>query len=372
MNRNLLYSTVLILFYSLTWADIPPMGHGAILYDAHYDSTPSSKISQQPGHWKVELQNFNQGATTQNKITRLYPYSADLEISCTDTTKDSTCTIYASGYGPGSNGANASQQYHTAMTNVIIMPIIDIAFNYLNNTMLKTSTFVATLAAETISSEICNDPNANGVFFDFELKNSLSYSGIQTFYQTVSTHLQKCDKYMAIYLTPTKDDWATLKSIFGSNNNFFIAIPIYDIKGFSSPPSPDLIQNFKTYAQSVIDNAQQSQIPFTVIAPVGASFGSFQYSGTYSPNNIPSLNNFKITTDFTTNTPQLGYFQAIQSAVCKYSNNLPNFIGIDYWSWQEYIFPGDNSDSNNILRAPNLPDADTVKYLQQSADSCPL
>jgi hypothetical protein len=62
----------------------------------------------------------------------------------------------------------------------------------------------------------------------------------------------------------------------------------------------------------------------------------------------------------------LGFVQAARNVAC--SNNNAYFMGMDYWSWQEYINDSD-TDPSYPLRGPNLPDPTTVIYLENSA-SC--
>ncbi len=71
-----------VQIYTLASGVTPlPVSFGALMYDMHYASDPTSHASIQPGHWKTQLQAFNNRARSANLITRLYPYSSDIEIT---------------------------------------------------------------------------------------------------------------------------------------------------------------------------------------------------------------------------------------------------------------------------------------------------
>ena len=147
---------------------------------------------------------------------------------------------------------------------------------------------------------------------------------------------------------------------------------MYDVTGFKSPPSPDPLSAYNAYVTTALTNAKtnsnSSQVPYTIIVPAGASFGTFQSYCVYTNNASVDYNhNYQAVKDFSsTNTSQLGFVQAARNAAC-YNNNA-YYMGMDYWSWQEYINDTD-TDPSYPLRGPNLPDPSTVTYLENTA-SC--
>jgi hypothetical protein len=354
-----------------------PVSFGALMYDMHYASDPTSHATIQPGHWTTQLQAFNNGAKPANLITRLYPYSSDIEITSCTASNLNACQI-----DPGYASGNASvTSYRATFPNATIMPIVDIAFKYADNILLKTNTALADMVASALATQLCNDPNVNGVFFDLETANSLSYPGLMEFYTQMSILLASGScvdnahpkgRYMAIYLTPVGDDWTSLATIFSKRNNGFVAIPLYDVTGFKSPPTPDPLSAYNAYVTPALTNAKtnanSTQVPYTIIVPAGASFGTFQSYGVYTNNPTLDYNyNYQVVKDFSSlNTSQLGFVQAARNAAC--SNNNAYFMGMDYWSWQEYINDSD-TDPSYPLRGPNLPDPTTVTFLENSA-SC--
>ena len=344
-----------------------PLSFGALIYDISYPAGPTSHGTTDPGQWIPEIRSFNNGAKTENQLVNLHPYSSDIEITCTDPGNISTCSIL-----PGFQAGNASAAaYAAAFPNARIMPIVDIAPNYLNNKLLSTSTELADQVAEKLVAQLCSDDNVSGVFLDLEVKNGLANPGIFEFYRKMSSLLASATcvsssfpkgKYMGIYLTPVGDDWSRSQAMFGSNNNSYIAIPLYDISAFVTPPRPDPISAYVKYVKSVLETAEtQSKahsVPFAILVPAGASFGTFQSYGNY----ISTPPYFQLIKDFSTsNATQLLFTQTARNAACNISS--PYYMGMTYWSYNQYIYSG------GFLRMPNIMDSTTITYLQNNS-SC--
>lgn len=351
-----------------------PFSYGALVYDLYCTSGPGHNCSIDYGQWVTSLSNFNAGALAKNQITRFYPYSSDIEITCTNPNDISTCTI-SPGYMTGNGSVSA---YYNAFSNASILPIVDIAQHYLNNSLLLTNTTLADNVANALATQLCNDPKVSGVLFDLEVSNGLSNPGIVEFYRQMSKLLASSmcidashpkGRSMGVYLTPVNDDWQIAQAMFGGNNSY-IAIPLYDISAFTSPPTPNPLSAYTSYLTSVLANAslnsQKYQVPYSVIVPAGASFGTFQQYGIYNAS-APSPTYFQLITDFSSNATQLLFAQTARNIVCKNLN--PYFMGMDYWSWIQYVNPGTNPDGTMQLTMPNIPDAFTVSYLQKYA-SC--
>lgn len=351
-----------------------PLGYGALIYDLYCANGPGKTCSIDYGQWVSSLSNFNSGAPPKNQLTRFYPYSSDIEITCTNPNDISTCTI-SPGYTTGNGSVSA---YYNAFSNANIMPIVDIAQNYLNNKLLLTNTTLADNVANSLATQLCNDPKVSGVLFDLEVSNGLSNPGIVEFYRQMSKLLASSmcidathskGRYMGVYLTPVNDDWEIAQAMFASKNAY-IAIPLYDISGFTSPPTPNPLSAYTSYLTSVIANAslnaQKYQVPYSLIVAAGASFGTFQQYGIYNAS-APAPTYFQLITDFSSNATQLLFAQTARNTACKNLN--PYFMGMDYWSWIQYVNPGANADGTMQLTMPNIPDAATVSYLQNYA-SC--
>ncbi|MCX7115855.1 MAG: hypothetical protein NTW08_08130 [Gammaproteobacteria bacterium] len=356
-----------------------PSSYGALLYDIHFSAGPGSSATISPGQWVPDLSTFNSLALEKNLITRMYPYSADIEIACTDPNNVSTCTI-SPGYTTGSASVSA---YKSAFSSAQVLPIVDIAFNLkdFNNALLKTNTTLADNVAQALVTEICADPNAAGVLFDLETSGGLSNPGLFELYRKVSTlfSVAPCKnstyvngRYIGIYLTPTvaNNDWAQAQAMFAGRNNGFLAIPLYDVKGFTPTPTPDPLSSYTGYVTSALGHAKtyamQYKVPYTIIVPAAASFGTFQDYGIYNASE-PAPTYFQLITDYSSNATQLAFVQGARAAAC--ANQNPYFMGIDYWAWNQYVNPGQNSDNTYQLTMPNVPNTDTVGYLQKYA-SC--
>lgn len=90
--------------YAQTVSSIPK-GHGAILYDAQKSAGPDSSESNSPGYWNSAIYSFNQGASSQTLINRLYVYSAPIKVNCSTA---SEC-IYSG------SGQNVTAPYNTSI-----------------------------------------------------------------------------------------------------------------------------------------------------------------------------------------------------------------------------------------------------------------
>ena len=353
-----------------------PLSFGALLYEIDFPNGPCSHGANNPGQWVQSLTDFNNGATPANTITRLYPYSSDIEITCTNPNVINTCSI-SPGYASGSASVSA---YHTAFGTAKIIPIVDIAFKYLNNSLLKTNTTLADSVAQSLVTQLCNDPNVDGVFFDLETQGGLSSPGLFEFYRKMSTLLASSQcvdtahptgRYMGVYLTPINDDWASAQAMFAGNNNGYLAIPLYDVKGFTPIPTPDPLTTYNSYVTSALGHAntfaKQYKVPYTIISPAAASFGTFQKYGIYNASQQPPTY-FQLITDYSlSNATQLAFVQNVKNVACL--NQNPYYMGMDYWAWNQYVNPGVNSDGTCQLLMPNIPDTNVVAYLQKSA-SC--
>lgn len=351
-----------------------PFSYGALIYDLYCSNGPGKSCSIDFGQWVSSLSAFNSEALPKNKLTRFYPYSSDIEITCTDPNNITTCTI-SPGYNTG-NGSVAA--YYNNFSNAQILPIVDIAQNYLNNKLLLSNTTLADNVAQALTTQLCNDSKVSGVFFDLEVSNGLSNPGIVEFYRQMSkllaspacidaTHPQ--GRYMGVYLTPVNNDWQIAQAMFAANHNSYIAIPLYDVSAFTTPPTPNPLSAYTSYLTSVVANAatnsQKYQVSYSVIVPAGASFGTFQQYGIYNASE-PAPTYFQLITDFgSSNATQLLFAQTARNISCK--NPSPYYMGMDYWSWIQYVNPGTNSDGTQQLTMPNIPDEATVSYLQNNA-----
>jgi hypothetical protein len=347
-----------------------PLGRGALLYDAISNTGPSGKKTRDPGHWVSDIQAFNAGANTAKQITALYPYTGDVETNCTS---PSDC-VYS---GAKKNvfvyydvGLTSVKAYHDAFSSAKILPIID---GKTNGAYLKAFTYAAvgTATAGLVTAQVCQDENADGIFFDLE-PFDISVPGQFSFYSALSKQFvsSACidashpnGRIFGVFLSPNKvHDWGKVKAAFGHVG--YAAVSAYDIQD-TDPPKPT---SMKLYHSSVtgmlgtMDNASRTyKIPYRVVVPWAASFGEFNQYGLYDTS---APNDFKLIKNYTPEgLTQLAYVQAaraIITATCK----SPYYLGMDGWSWSQYKAPNKPVEEQLVL--PTLPSGDVVSYLQKN------
>ena len=363
---------LLTLMLFITTAHAVPYGHGALLYDAQFSNGPDSSQSNNPGQWISSLQQFNSAATPSTEINRLYPYSGDIEMSCTG---PSDC-VYS---GPNQNvfvyfntpayGQLSVAAYDGAFPNATILPIIDGATKSSYLIPLNDPN-VGIPTADLLASELCADDKVDGVLLDLE-PFDIDSPGQFAFYRETSIDFSKppcvnsthpSGRYMGVFLNPNKvSSWSKLSAALG--NNGYVVVSAYDVND-RTPPTPVSINAYSAsitgMLQGMDTQSKTNQIAYTVAIPAASSFSEFTQFGFYNAT-LPAPY-FQLQTDYTPQgITQLGYVQAARAIItanCK----SPYFRGIDYWSWNQYISP---DPSTNELLMPNSPDSSVVAYLQQ-------
>lgn len=346
-------------------------GHGALLYDATQSAGPESAVSNDPGQWISNIQQFNAGATASSQITRLYPYSGDIKITCTDPT---ACVYSGSsqnvtvGYdSPQAFGQDSVSAYRAQFPNALILAIIDADTSVLP---LLSYVQVGVGIANSLTQQICADPKVDGVFFDLEPFNFDPNQGQFALYKQTSINFasSQCKdaahpqgRVFAIYMNPNQvTDWSVVPGMLG--NNGYLVVAAYDVDD-TTPPRPT---PYSLYTSSVTGkiqafmdpNSQQYKIPYTVAIPAAASFSEFEQLGSYDAS-YPS--DFKVTTDFRPAFTQLAYVQSARAILMQNAKSA-YYMGIDYWSYSQYKSPAPKLGQ---LLMPNIPNSSVVQYLQQ-------
>ena len=346
-------------------------GHGALLYDGTQSAGPDSTVTNSPGQWITNIQQFNSSATTSSLITRLYPYSGDIKITCTDPT---SC-VYS---GPGQNvfvgydspafGQSSVAAYRTAFPNALILAIIDADSGSLP---LLSYLSVGTGIANSLAQQICADPNVDGVFFDIEPFNFDVSQGQFSLYKQTSINFASSQcidakhpqgRTFAIYMNPNKvNNWSDVPGMLG--NNGYLVVAAYDVDD-TTPPRPT---PYSLYTSSVTGkiqafmdpNSQQYKIRYTVAVPAAASFSEFEQFGYYNPS-YPS--DFQVDTNYTLQGfKQITYISSARAILLQNAKSA-YYLGMDYWSWGQYKSPDPQLGQ---LLMPNIPEANVVQYLQQ-------
>lgn len=361
-----LFGSLLCNTYAVATSLTPlAFGHAGFMYDAYPPNGPdadptTNPVTNHPGNWVSEIQAFNAGATGKNLISRLYVYGTSLDTSGgTDTVN------YDHSFAITSVAA-----YRESFPNITILAIVDGTPGQLeqgDSTTLQLATNLAT----SLVTQVCNDPNVDGVFYDIE-PTKFSYGGLYKLYQTTASllagascmdHRHPNGRYMGVYAYVNTADGSLVKPALGSNG--FLAVPLYDVQD-SQPPKPtDLVsfnQNAKSYVSNSDANSNAYNIPYTVIGPAGSSFGEFEQYGTYAPP-PPTPYNFILISNFYPAIKQKLYMTQINANTVLYAKS-PYYMGVDYYGWNYYVSP---IPKQNQMLLPSYPDAETVSYLQQNA-----
>ncbi|MDP3705957.1 MAG: hypothetical protein Q8R24_08625 [Legionellaceae bacterium] len=343
-------------------------GHAAFLYDAFplngpYANPTSNSVSNHPGFWIDSIEAFNAGATAKNIISRLYVYGTSL-----DTSGSSDTANYNNSYA-----ITSVATYRASFPNTTILAIVDGTPGQLKQGDPVTIQLANSLA-NSLVTQICADPNVDGIFYDIE-PTKFSYGGLFTLYQTTASLLASAQckdsghpngRYMGVYAYVTTGDGSLVKPALG--NNGFLAVPLYDVQD-SQPPTPTSLTLYDSSAKSYVSNSDANsstyKIPYTVIGPAGASFGEFEQYGTYAlpPPILPASYNFTLITNFSPAIRQVLYMTDVNANTLKYAKST-YYMGVDYYGWNYYVSP---IPSQNQLLLPSYPNAETVTYLQKNA-----
>jgi len=348
-------------------------GHGALLYDVTQASGPDSARTNDPGQWVSNITAFNTGATSSTNLSRLYPYSGDIEMSCTGPsdciysgTKQNVFVYYTTasgGYGEASVAA-----YRAAFPQATILAIID---GQVKGAYLKPLTYaqVGTDTADLVARTICADPNVDGIFFDLE-KLDITVPGQFAFYKEISRQFASAlcidanhptGRVFGAFLSPGRiSDWSAVAAAFGSNGHAVVSG--YDV--VTASPTPVSIHAYTSSVTGMLltmDAASiKYKIPYTVAIPAASSFSEFTKFGFYDAS-LPAPH-FKLQKDYTPEgITQLVYMQTARAILMAQAKS-PYYMGTDYWSWSQYKSP---DPKKNQLVEPARPEGEVVTYLQQ-------
>ena len=347
-------------------------GRGALLYDAQSTTGPSGAQTNSPGHWKDNITAFNAGASGSKQISRLYPYSGDIEMNCTS---PSDCVYSGANqnvyvyYASPAFGTDSVAAYRAAFPTALILAIID---GSTKSALLRplSYTAVGVATADLAANVICADPNVDGVFFDLEPAD-MGVQGQFAFYKEIAKQFSSnvCidsnhpnGRVFGVFINPNKvGDWGLVAAALG--NNGFVAVSAYDIRD-TNPPVPTsllLYHSSVTGMLEIMDKASKlNKIPYTVVVPWAASFGEFNQYGLYDTS-APS--DFKLIKDYTSEgITQLAYVQSARAMImanCK----SPYYLGMDGWSWTQYKSPKPKAGQ---LLLPVIPEGEVVEYLQKN------
>tara|TARA_R110002126_G_scaffold17798_2_gene68851 strand:+ start:21877 stop:23025 length:1149 start_codon:yes stop_codon:yes gene_type:complete len=367
-------SMVCVASSGAVMAAVPASGHGALLYDVTQAGGPDSARTNNPGQWKANITAFNAGATKSSQISRLYPYSGDIEMYCTGLNDDCIYSgakqnVFVYYTAPAGYGQDSVAAYRTAFPQATVMAIID---GNTKSSLLKALSYssVGIQTADLVARTICADPNVDGVFFDLEPLD-ISSPGQFAFYKEISRQFASAlcidtnhpdGRVFGAFLSPHKiSDWPALAAAFGSNG--YAAVSGYDV-GDVQPPVPVSMHAYTASVTGMLltmdAESKKNKIPYTVVIPAASSFSEFNKFGFYD-SSIPAPN-FRLDKDYTSEgMTQIGYMKAARAIMMAQAKS-PYFIGTDYWSWSQYKSPLPKQDQ---MLLPNIPEGEVVTYLQQ-------
>ena len=366
IKSTLILSALLLSSHALANVTSLSFGHGALLYDATQSGGPDSAKSNMPGQWITNIQEFNGGATAKTAITRLYPYSGDIKIQCADA---SSCVYSGAGqnvfvgYNTPAYGQLSVAAYRTSFPNAMILAIIDAD---LDSIPLINTQSVGQGVAGVLTTQLCADPNVDGVFFDLEpiTANAFESLGLFALYRQTSINLasSQCKdsqhpngRFMAIFINPNKvPNWDHVAAAIGQNG--YVIVGAYDVND-TTPPYPT---SLSLYTSSITGKIQTfmdppsalKKIPYTVAIPAAASFSEFEQYGLYDPS---APDDFSLIANYTNPATQSGYqLNYVQTArgIIVANAKSPYYLGMDYWAWNQYVSPAPNQ---NWLLLPNIP-----------------
>ncbi|GAB3382292.1 hypothetical protein GCM10027567_29880 [Spongiibacter taiwanensis] len=348
-------------------------GHSAWVYDTL--RAPGQPRSINRGHFIQDILRFNRGAEQAHQIRSLYVYHGSMEMYCPNN-RPAACRaehLKLSLATPARGQPSSASHYRRGLAenNIASVAIIDGVTNGDYAGSLKgmddLSPEMARRFADTVSDQLCADPNIDGVQFDLEPLNLNRRNGQYYFYQRIAERFAgeagQCrsdshpkGRYFSVFapvhaLNPESASAALLSEILGRHGNGYLIAPIYDLDsaplGELTPPA-----RYQTLAhrqiKSLNDWATQAGVPFKVGIPAAASVHEYvrcegpPCKGRGAPGN------------------QLDYVRPLLAAMDQvWMRDNPLFMGNVIWAWSRGISHGGASFH------PDRPTPEMQRYLQQ-------
>lgn len=346
---------LLVFVHAICFAASPvslQKGTGGLVYDACCSDGPCREPINHPGQWISAIQSF---APLGGSPTRLYVYGGSIKQvepigSCNFT------VTYAN--------TDSVARYRAAFPQALILATID-----------ATSDDVAALTAcpdtvgkgiaDSLSQQICVTNITDGVLFDLEPADFGVGMGQYGLYKEMSLNFSSSacigpanpyGRFFGVFSNPnyfyTHNQWANVEGALvgnGAQNVGFLVVAAYDVTDGTQGPTPySLYKSSISGKLSAYTDPQSKQyhVPYTVAIPGGASFGEYQYYALYvSPTQTTVIH------DYSSEVTQSGYV-TLASQLIAASCTSPYYLGIDYWAWNQYVWP--DRSTNNIL-LPNTP-----------------
>lgn len=339
--RVLIIKLIAILLIPLTAYAYVPTGNGAYVYDFKYD-TAGHKKGHQPGLFATEINEYNRAADNGHRITQLFTYAGDMEMSCRGSSgsrrskpceSDDLMIFYI-------NGSKSTKAYFAsvnATTNPAdIIPVVDGRvdthgkYNYLRG-LNKLTQQEAILYADKVATLFCKDKRVSGVQFDIE-PFDIQQKGQLYFYQQIAKDFagkdQHCvdeihtkGRFFSVFTNSYGVD-ADVGKVLNQYENGYVVDALYDLGSNENGValSPEEYKHFVSMEIiNMLSKAKQYQVKFQLILPVAATEHEFT-SRSGKPSGYQQLDYIK--TAFSVMNEE------------KIRENI-NFLGVDLWAYTE-------------------------------------
>lgn len=327
-------------------------GTGGLIYDACCENGPCRDPVNNPGQWISAIQSFS---PMNASPTRLYVYGGAIRQN----TPLGNCN-FSVNYA----FADSVEKYRQAFPSALILATIDATSDDVAALTACADT-VGKGLADSLSSQICADSHVDGVVFDLEPADFGVGMGQYGLYKEMALNFSSgaCvsvdhpnGRYFGVFSNPnnfyTRNQWAGVEGALvgnGPNNVGFLIVGAYDVTDGTQGPTPySLYKSSISGKLSAYTDPQSKQyhVPYTVAVPGGASFGEYQYYAQYVS---PTQTN--IVHDYSNEVTQTGYVNLALQIIAT-SCSSPYYLGVDYWGWNQFVWP--DHSTNNIL-LPNTP-----------------
>lgn len=324
-------------------------GTGGLVYDACCTNGPCKDPVNHVGQWISALQTFT---PLSGSSIRLYVFGGSIK-------QTGSCTFSVNYTYPDSIAA-----YRAIFPNALILATIDATPEDVAALTICADTVGKTIA-DSLSTQICADDNVDGVLFDLEPADFGVGMGQYGLYKEMSLNFSAgaCidaahpnGRFFGVFSNPnnfyTHNQWSAVEgALVGNtaNNVGFLVVGAYDVSDGTQGPTP-----YTAYKASIggklsaytDPQSKQYHVPYTVAIPGGASFGEYQYFAEYiSPTQTTIIH------DYSNEVTQPGYVNLAMQIIST-SCLSAYYLGIDYWGWNQYVWP-DHSTENILL--PNTP-----------------
>lgn len=346
-----------------------PMGYGngTWVYDTTYDSN-GRKTGTKPGLFAADINQYNTKAGVGHKITRIFSYGGDMEMSCKGSGGSSSTTPCTAENMHVYYQAQSTTAYFNAARDtsnpVEMYPTLDgvVGGPYLktfNNLTQKE----ASIYADNVASLYCADDNVSGVSFDLE-PFDIDQPGQAYFFAQIAKNFagqhngsNQEDPYHCVdaahphgrtfsVFTTASHVNSTFAKIFNQYGNGYVIDSLYDL-GSNPGGVANSLSNYTKFVNAEVvrmkNNAKTYQVKYQFGIPASASVHEFETVNGQS-----------------SGVSQIDYLQAAIKAINDNARNDPYYLGADIWAWHQMMI------WSSKIFTPALPSSEILNYLASS------